>query len=213
MDELDLLKKDWQKSEGSFPKLSYNDLYKMILKKSSSIVKWIFIISIIEFVFWLGISFALKDTKSMERFKEYNADAVLIPLAVLGYIILAYFFYLFFKNYRNISVTDNAKLLMENILKTRRTVKHYVAFNLGYLIVSVIVVLFIEFDQDPQIIAQVQKAAANGEMLKFYAVFILTTMLFLAIAIGVLLLFYWLVYGILLGRLNKNYRELQKMEV
>ena len=102
---------------------------------------------------------------------------------------------------------------MENILKTRRTVKHYVAFNLGYLIVSVIVVLFIEFDQDPQIIAQVQKAAANGEMLKFYAVFILTTMLFLAIAVGVLLLFYWLVYGILLGRLNKNYRELQKMEV
>ncbi|WP_104734177.1 hypothetical protein [Hanstruepera ponticola] len=213
MDELDLLKKDWQKLDSNYPKLSYNDLYKMILRKSSSIVKWIFIISIIEFVFWIIISFALKDTKSMERFNEYNADAIIIPLAVVGYIILAYFFYLFFKNYRNISVTDNAKILMENILKTRRTVKHYVAFNLGYLIVSVIVVLFIEFDQDPQIIAQVQKAAADGEVLKFYAIFILTTMLFLAIAIGVLLLFYWLVYGILLGRLNKNYRELQKMEV
>lgn len=213
MDELDLLKKDWQKSDNSYPKLSYNDLYKMILKKSSSIVKWIFIISIIEFVFWLMISFALKDTKSMERFKEFNADAVLIPLAAVGYIILAYFFYIFFRNYRNISVTDNAKVLMENILKTRRAVRHYVGFNLGYLIVSVIVVLFIEFDQDPQIIAQVQKAAADGEVLKFYAIFILTTMLFLAIAIGILLLFYWLVYGILLGRLNKNYKELQKMEV
>ncbi|PNQ72194.1 hypothetical protein C1T31_12780 [Hanstruepera neustonica] len=213
MDELDLLKKDWQKSDDRYPKLSYNDLYKMILRKSSSIVKWIFIISILEFVFWLGISFILKDNKSMERFNEYNADAILIPLAILGYIVLAYFFYLFFKNYRTISVTDNAKRLMENILKTRRTVKHYVAFNLGYLIVSVIVVLFIEFKQDPQIISQVQQAAADGEMFKFYAVFILTTMLFLAIAIGVLLLFYWLVYGILLGRLNKNYKELQKMEV
>lgn len=213
MDELDLLKKDWQKEDSNYPKLTYNDLYKMILKKSSSIVKWIFIISLLEFAFWVIISFALKDTKSMERFNAFDADAILIPLAVAGYIVLAYFFYLFFKNYRTISVTDNAKILMENILKTRRTVRHYVAFNLGYLILSVVIVLFIEFDQDPQIIAQVQKAAANGEALKFYAIFILTTMLFLAVAIGVLLLFYWLVYGILLGRLNKNYKELQKMEV
>jgi len=213
MDELDLLKKDWQKEDSNYPKLTYNDLYKMILKKSSSIVKWIFIISLLEFAFWVIISFALKDTKSMERFNTFDADAILIPLAVAGYIVLAYFFYLFFKNYRTISVTDNAKILMENILKTRRTVRHYVAFNLGYLILSVVIVLFIEFDQDPQIIAQVQKAAANGEALKFYAIFILTTMLFLAVAIGVLLLFSWLVYGILLGRLNKNYKELQKMEV
>ena len=44
MDELELLKKDWQKENMTFPKLSYNDIYKMIIKKSSSIVKWIFII-------------------------------------------------------------------------------------------------------------------------------------------------------------------------
>ena len=213
MDELDLLKKDWQKDTDAYPKLTYNDIYKMLLKRSSSIVKWIFIISIIEFVFWIGISFLLKDTKSMERYNAYDADMVLIPLAVIGYIVLIYFFYLFFKNYRTISVTDSAKILMENILKTRQTVKHYVAFNLVFLIASVIVVLFIEFDQDPLIITQVQKAAANGEVFKFYAVFILTTMLFLAVAIGVLLLFYWLVYGILLGRLNKNYKELKKLEV
>ena len=56
MDELELLKKDWQKDESSYPQLTYNELYKMILKKSSSIVKWIFIISILEFVFWIFIS-------------------------------------------------------------------------------------------------------------------------------------------------------------
>ena len=58
MDELELLKKDWQKKEGLMPKLSYDEIYSMLWKKSSSIVKWIFIISIIEFVFWLAISFA-----------------------------------------------------------------------------------------------------------------------------------------------------------
>ena len=34
MDELDILKKDWQKQEDKLPKLSYNEIYKMILKKS-----------------------------------------------------------------------------------------------------------------------------------------------------------------------------------
>lgn len=213
MDELDLLKKDWQKSESNFPKLSYSDIYSMILKKSSSIVKWIFIISLLEFGLWLAMSFALKDTESMERFNSYDADMILIPLSVIGYIILAYFFYLFYRNYRTISVTDNAKILMENILKTRRSVKHYVAFNLIYLAVSVVVVMFIQFEQDEQFIAQVQQASANGDLIKYYVIIILTTMAFLAIAIGILLLFYWLVYGILLRRLNKNYKELKKLEL
>ena len=46
MDELEFLKKDWKKQEADFPKLSYNEIYKLIRKKSSSIVKWIFIICI-----------------------------------------------------------------------------------------------------------------------------------------------------------------------
>ena len=213
MDELELLKKDWQKEGDTFPKLTYNEIYKMILKKSSSIVKWIFIISIIEFVFWSVISFLLKDTESMDRFKQYDADYIFIPLAILSYAILAYFIYMFFKNYKNISVTDSAKVLMENILKTRRTVKQYVGFNLIFLVISTIVVLFIEFDQDQSVISLTQQARADGEIFKFYAVFILTTILFLAVAIGILLLFYWLVYGILLKRLNKNYKELKRLEV
>lgn len=213
MDELELLKKDWQKKDSDYPKLSYNDIYKMILKKSSSIVKWIFIISLLEFAFWSLISIILKDSESMQRFKEYDADYILIPLAVVSYIILAYFFYLFFMNYRKISVTDSAKVLMENILKTRRTVKQYVAFNLIFLVLSVIVVLFIEFDKDQTLINQAQMAAANGEAFKFYASIIIATFLLLALALGVLLLFYWLVYGILLKRLNKNYRELKKLEM
>lgn len=32
MDELEILKKDWKKEGKNFPKLSYDDIYKMILK-------------------------------------------------------------------------------------------------------------------------------------------------------------------------------------
>lgn len=213
MDELELLKKDWQKEDSKYPKLSYDEIYKMILKKSSSIVKWIFIISLLEFVFWTLISFGLKDTESMKRFEEYDADLVLIPLSVLGYIILVYFFYLFFKNYKTISATDTAKRLMENILKTRRTVKYYVAFNLIYLVIATIAVLFIEFDQDQQLIGKLNEASANGDVFKLYATIIISVFVVLAVFIAVLLLFYYLIYGLLLKKLNRNYKELKKMEV
>ena len=213
MDELELLKKDWNKDPNKYPKLTYNEIYKMILKKSSSIVKWIFIISLLEFIFWTAMSLLLKDSESMKRFEQYNANAIFIPLMVIGYIILVYFFYLFFKNYKTISATDSTKVLMENILKTRKTIKYYVAFNLVYLVVSTVVVLFLELGQDPLVTNKAQLAAADGEILKFYAVFIISTALVLAAAIGILLLFYWLIYGILLKRLNQNYKELKKLEV
>ena len=48
MDELELLKKDWQQKDEHLPRLSYDEIHTMIWKKSSSIVKWIFYISIIE---------------------------------------------------------------------------------------------------------------------------------------------------------------------
>ncbi|MCB0433199.1 MAG: hypothetical protein KDD18_09410, partial [Mangrovimonas sp.] len=125
----------------------------------------------------------------------------------------AYFFYLFYRNYRRISATDSAKTLMENILKTRRSVKYYVGFNLFYLVLSTVLFLWLEFDQDTIMINKVNEAAANGEAFKLYAVIILTTIVLLAIVIALLLGFYWLVYGILLKRLNHNYKELKKLEV
>ena len=212
MDELDILKKDWQKQEEKLPKLSYNEIYSMILKKSSSIVKWIFIISLLEFVLWTGLSFFMKDSESMKRFESYGADNIMIPISVIGYIILAYFFYRFIMNYKTISATDNAKVLMENILRTRRTVKEYVGFNLIYLFVVTFIVLGIQMNRDTDMINLVEQASANGQLLKFYGTFVLITLVILAIAIAVILLFYYLIYGLLLRRLNLNYKELKKLE-
>jgi len=214
MDELELLKKDWKKEDAKrYPKLSYDDIYSMILKRSSSIVKWIFIISILEFALWTIISFALKDADFNKKFDSYHAENIMIPFIILGYVVLAYFFYKFYTNYRNISVTDNAKKLMENILKTRKTVKQYVGFNLIYLTVSTFIVLGIQFDRDKQMNTLIEQATANGELFKFYATSILLTLAALIILIGIVLGFYYLIYGILLKRLNRNYKELRKYEV
>lgn len=212
MDELELLKKDWQKEDSKYPKLSYDEIYRMILSKSSSIVKWIFIISLLEFAFWTLISFGLKDSESMQRFKEYEADLIVIPLSIAGYLILAYFFYLFFRNYQRISVTDSAKVLMENIIKTRKTVKHYVLFNLIYLVITTVIFSIIQFNRDELIIDKISAATQNGEAFKFYAITIGAIAIMLILVIAILLLFYYLIYGLLLKRLNRNYKELKKIE-
>jgi len=213
MDELELLKKDWKKDNSKYPKLSYDEIYKMILKKSSSIVKWIFIISLLEFAFWLLLSFALKDTKMMEDVQALNMNHILIPLTIISYIVLIYFFYLFYKNYKNIASTDSTKRLMESILKTRRTVKYYVYFNLASLVIGTAIGLSYLFKNDENIASQLEIASADGGVFKTYAFIIIVTVLMLAVMIGILLLFYRVVYGILLKRLNGNYKELKKLEV
>ncbi|MCB0372669.1 MAG: hypothetical protein KDD31_06665, partial [Muricauda sp.] len=78
LDELELLKKDWQKREANLPKLSYDEIYKMIWKKSSSIVKWIFYISIIEFVFWAGINLVFNDPESIQELKDLHIHKVMM---------------------------------------------------------------------------------------------------------------------------------------
>ncbi|MEC3908290.1 hypothetical protein VOI54_14770 [Tamlana sp. 2201CG12-4] len=213
MDELDLLKKDWDRNGDKYPKLTYNEIYKMILKKSSSIVKWIFIISLLEFAFWFGIAFLLKGTSYSNKIKELDINNVLIPISIISYAVLIYFFYLFYRNYKRISVTDSSKQLMENILKTRRTVKYYVIFNLASLIIGAFIGSFYALNHDPGFSDKLQLATANGEVFKFYSAIIIVIVLILIATIGFLLLFYWLIYGILLKRLNRNYNELKKLEV
>ncbi|MCD2260903.1 hypothetical protein [Psychroserpens luteolus] len=213
MDELDLLKKDWQKQESAYPKLTYNELYKMILKKSSSIVKWIFIISILEFVFWLFMAIGLKASGINKDYEGLQSDTGFIILSIISYAILAYFFYRFYMNYKTINTTDNAKTLMENILKTRRTVKQYVGFNLAVLVIGVAYMMPYALNHDESTRALIETAQANGDIFKYYLGVALVTLIALVIAIGILLLFYWLIYGLLLRSLNRNYRELKKLEV
>lgn len=203
MEGLDLLKQEWKKQDASLPKYAQKDLYGMLFKKSSSMVKWIFYISVMEFVFWLGLSIVLMifDTdNAMNRpeFKIFN-----IVSNSIFYVVIVYFMVAFYRNYRNIEVNDSVKGLMGNILKTRRTVKHYVWFNLGFFALSWTIVSFILFTND---------GFKNGaEVSPMMLAIILGVLLIVILAI--LLLFYRIVYGILTRRLQKNYKELAKIEV
>lgn len=213
MKELDLLKKHWNKEEASFEQVSEKEIYKMIHKSSSSIVKWIFIISILEFSLWSVLSFIMKDSKVMKQFDGYHVEHIMVPFIIVGYIGLAYFFFQFFMNYRKISATDNVGKLINSILKTRKKVYQYVWFNILYAVASTIIVLIIQFNYDSKIINMIEKMSEKGNStFLIYGIYIGITFLFLALFIGFIWLFYRLIYGVLLKRLYKNCEELKKID-
>ena len=80
MDELELLKKDWQENQ-KFPKLSKQEIYALLHKKSSSIVKWIFILSLIEFSFWTVLGLFMKDTEAQQRFDSYCPSCFIVHIS------------------------------------------------------------------------------------------------------------------------------------
>ncbi len=202
MDELELLKKDWQKQDATLPKFTKQDIYPMILKKSSSLVKWIFVISIIEFALWILLSFGLKIDEPHYTEIENSLSSFDTIVTAIHFIALIVFMVWFYVNYRKIQSTDSAKVLMENILKTRKTVKFYIYFNLAFLVLGSIIAFTTLQKTNPELFAgadtMVQTATFVG--------FIIVTLL-------ILFIFYRLIYGILLKRLKANYKQLKKLEI
>ena len=211
MDELKRLKKDWQENQ-NFPILSQSEIYKFLHKKSSSIVKRIFIFSLIEFGFWTLLSFIIKDNQAQQRFDQYETTHISMPLMVVGYAFLFYFFIMFYKNYKSISTTANSKGLMRQILKTRKTVKHYVIFNLLFLYISIVIGIFIELNKNPDVLLLMTEFNKSSDYFIFYGTIIVLTFLMVALLTAMLLGFYYLVYGILLKKLKNNYKELQSIK-
>lgn len=210
MDELELLKKDWDKSIKKYPNLSKEEIYNIISKRSSSIVKWIFIISILEFILWTTLSFLGDYSEELEKIQAYDYGFIYY-LIVISYIVNFVFMYLFYKNYRNIVVTENTKVLTEQILKTRKTVKQYVIYNLSVMALSIPLGVIMELSNNPETQILLSDIESKGEnnIFIFYLIVTILSLIAIAVIVALFLGFYYLIYGLLLKRLKKNYKELK----
>lgn len=213
MDELDILKKDWQKKEQGLPKLSYNEIYKMIWKKSSSIVKWILIISILELIVPLLLQLIPSVRASMHLYETKGLASFFIAVNIVSYAVIIYFIFQFYKRYKEISVLDNSKTLMNNIIRTRKTVKHYVIFSLSlFFSVSVIYALSVAFDPEMvSLLIPAEDLPKGMSMDKFKVIIAVAFIVIGLILTAIAGLIYFLLYGLLLRKLKKNYRELEHM--
>ena len=209
MEELDLLKKDWQKNI-AFEQVSEVEIYKMIHQKSSSIVKWIFIISILEILLWTLISLFFNTEDYLKNVKFEELDIYFKILTFFNYVVVIVFIYLFYKNYISISTTDSTKQLMKDILKTRKTVQCYVWYNLGMVVLGLTMGFFIAFTYNPEVSVSMEKIGHNNTVM---AITIMILILTVALFFGIFWLFYRLLYGILLKKLYRNYSELKKIDL
>lgn len=212
MDELEILKRDWKKKENSFNQISEKEIYGMLHKRSSSIVKWILIISILEILFWVGLSLIFNDDEYKKTLEVYHLNTILPILTYINYGIIAYFIYLFYKNFKRINTTQNVKNLMQSILQARKTVKHYVWYNLAMSFFSFMLVFIFQLKYDPNLEKAYEKAIENIGPNLFYGILIVVYFLISLIVVGLIWLFYRLLYGILMKRLNNNYKELEKID-
>ena len=209
MKELDLLKKDWKKNSDSFEQISEKEIYKMIHKKSSSIVKWILIISILEISFWTFSNLFLNTDDVLQKSNHPEIVAALEYLTYFNYLVGLIFVFIFYKNYTTISTTVATKSLMSAILRTRKTVQYYVWYNLGIIVITAILSFFITFVYNPDMAFIREKLALNGK-----AMFVTFGIAFLVACafFGLFWCFYRLLYGTLLRRLYANYKELKKID-
>jgi hypothetical protein len=209
MKELDLLKKDWHKND-TFEQVSELEIYKMLHTKSSSIVKWIFIISILEILLWTSISVIFNTDDYLKNIKHEELNVFFEILIYFNYVVVLVFIYLFYKNYVSISTTVSTKQLMNDILKTRKTVQYYVWYNLGMVGFSMMLGFFVAFAYNPEMAHIMDKVGNNTKVFIFI---IGISILTIAVFLGLFWLFYRLLYGILLKRLYANYKELKKIDL
>ncbi len=201
MDLLDNYKKAWKNQPEQASKRSTIEIYKLAHSRSASIVKWIFIIGILEFVILNSLYFFIDMDEAYAEYEKLGLMNFIFYSQIVAYTILFYFLVIFYLNYKRISTTDSTSNLMKKIIKTRKTVRNYVLFNLGYMLLVMVVAT----------IASIQtnlEDLNNKKILFIVFASLIATLLIL----GILCLFYQLLYGLLLKKLNRNYKELAKLD-
>jgi hypothetical protein len=101
---------------------------------------------------------------------------------------------------------------MERIIKTRKTVKYYVVYNLGaFALVYSIIILMMYAKKD--LLFKLDLFKEQMELLpEFKSLFFVMQAVS---AVFVILIFggiYFLLYGLMLRKLKKNYQELAELE-
>ena len=184
----------------------------MAHSKSSSVVKWIFLIGVIEFIFWISLNAIVSKMEVMHIYEDLNLVELLNIIYYINLVIVVVFLYYFYKNYSAISTIDNTKSLMNKILKTRKTVKYYVNYNVLGSLVLMLIFNIVIINTPNGIETMLSADQLNLDKSQLLSVYIISQAASLAIVILLLLAFYYLLYGRLLKKLKRNHKELDKIE-
>ena len=204
MKDLKQLKEQWaqQNFEKQYSKEELNGFLK---KKSTYSIKWIFYLSIAEFLVYMGLPlFSPNYIESFAYYKSLQLFGFSIFITITGYILLLYFMWRFFNNYRKITVTSSVKEHLSTILSTRRAVNQYFYANVGLLLIFTLVVFVRAFQMDSSLIGQEQEDIS-------FLIICFVIGIVVALVLGLYGLLYYFVYGRFLKPLKRNEKELRQL--
>lgn len=216
--DIESLKKTWQEHRVD-EKYDQNEILKMLNRKSRNYVKYIFWISVAEFLVFLAIGlwyvFESEDDSSLIKIlqkigvkKTYQVqmdfEHMYFLMKVLSLLTTAFFVIKFALDYRKIKVEEDLKLLILRIIRFRKTVRQYVAANFVLIFLYIgAMSLFIYKVLTLQHI-QLNNPTLMGLIVGMAVAILLSLVLLWA--------YYRLVYGILTQRLGKNLEQLKEIE-
>ena len=216
--DIDSLKKTWQDQSIS-DGYDQHDIEVMLNKKSRNYVRYILWISIAEFIVFGLINFiALFSTNFHTDFTnilnklqiknqtqvEFSLDRIYNWMKVLSLLITGIFVIVFYRNYKKIDVESNLRKFIRHIISFKKTVNLFIFSNIFLLVLfigSMISLLTITIRQ--------QNIHVDNPT--FWSL-IFAVCLSLLISIVLILIYYKLAYGILLKRLSRNLKQLEKIE-
>ncbi len=213
MDQLEALKQQWHKQDADYPHFSKEKIASLLAHKSSSITKWLLIIAIIEFVIFTAVDLWYMASGDIQEVMAITGAELIYGSLFFHLCAIGVFIYLFWRNYIRISAEQPTRELMKNILRTRKTMKWYIWFNLIYVLVFTMITAVLMLQNSPDF----ESIRASQEFQDHpYQVGAVVLGVFFGVTVvicGFLYLFYFLLYGILLRKLKRNYTELKRMEL
>lgn len=213
MDDLELLKQDWQREKpNEFPHYSEKELFQMSKKNSVSIAKWVFVIGVLEMVFWCGIDYLLTLFFGEDEDVKTNTiidgiyDVVSTILSLYPYLFLGVLAYLFYK----IKNTESSNRLMKKIKWMKQAIHWYIKLLLIYVISE------FSFGFLSGILSE--SSCEKEKDLSLMAEWIINIFAFtmlLIVCFGIIIVLkhiYYFIYGRFIKQLEENYQELSKIE-
>lgn len=216
--DLDSFKKTWQEQPVQ-QKYDNNEILQMLNKKSRNYVKYIFWISVFEFLLFsvMGLFYFFQGEETngflnvLEKLGaqktpevEHNFDAIYLGLKILSLLVTAYFVYKFYQNYRKIRIEENLKGLITRIINFKKTVNAFILISIVLIVAFTSIFTFLIF----YALNSQNIEPANSAVTLFVIVTILST----GLCVLLIWLYYRIVYGIIMRKLDKNLTQLKDID-
>ncbi|WEK71763.1 MAG: beta-carotene 15,15'-monooxygenase [Candidatus Chryseobacterium colombiense] len=216
--DLDSFKKTWQEQPVQ-EKYDNTEILQMLNKKSRNYVKYIFWISVVELLFFSGIGlfYVIKGDESnsflklLERLGAQktpeiiaNFDTIYFAIKILSLLVTAYFVFKFYQNYHKIKIEENLKGLITRIIQFKKTVNAFILISIAILLLFIMTfTAFIFYALNSQNIEP-----KGSDLMIVIGIIMVSTIL----CVLLIWLYYKLVYGIIIRKLDKNLKQLKDID-